>query len=55
MTGYELKQSLMNCDSDGLCFIKWWRKEIDFADYSLIDLFLQHLTPEINLSWGHSR
>ena len=54
MTGYELKQSLMNSDNDGRCFIKWWRKENDFADYSLIDQFLQHLTPESNLSWGHS-
>jgi hypothetical protein len=48
MTGYELKQRLMNSDNDGRCFIKWWRKENDFADYALIDQFLQHLTPESN-------
>jgi hypothetical protein len=46
MTGYELKQSLMNKDADSRCFIKWWRKENDFADYELIDRFLENLTPE---------
>jgi hypothetical protein len=46
MTGYELKQSLMNKDADSRCFINWWRKENDFADYELIDRFLENLTPE---------
>ena len=46
MNGYELKQSLMSNDAEGRYFIKWWRKENDFADYELIDQFLQHLKPE---------
>ncbi len=46
MTGQELKRKLMNTETDGRCFIKWWRKENDFADYELIDHFLEHLSPE---------
>ena len=46
MTGYELKQDLVGNETDGRYFIKWWRKENDFADYELIDHFLQHLTPD---------
>jgi hypothetical protein len=46
MTGSELRRKLMDTDSEGRCFIKWWRKENDFADYELIDHFLQNLTSE---------
>jgi hypothetical protein len=46
MTGNELKQSLKNVNTEDRCFIKWWRKENDFADYELIDLFLEQLAPE---------
>lgn len=45
MTGYELKRKLMSTDT-GEGFIKWWRKENDFADYELTDQFLQHIAPE---------
>lgn len=46
MTGYELKKILNNQESRDRCFIKWWRKENDFADYELVDKFLEHLSPE---------
>lgn len=46
MKGYELKKELRGVKSGGYCFIKWWRKENDFADYELIDHFLEHLAPE---------
>ena len=46
MTGYELRQSLISKENDSRCFIKWWRKENDFADYELIDHFLDHVAPE---------
>ena len=46
MTGYELRQTLENNATDSRCFIKWWRKENDFADYELVGEFLDHLTPE---------
>ena len=46
MKGYELKKSLENAATDKRCFIKWWRKENDFADYELIGDFLEHLSPE---------
>ena len=46
MTGYELRKSLESKAADDCCFIKWWRKENDFADYELISDFLEHLHPE---------
>lgn len=46
MKGYEIRQSLSNKETDTRCFIKWWRKENDFADYELLDQFLDHLVPE---------
>lgn len=46
MTGYELKNSLLDKDLCNCFFIKWWRKENDFADYELIDQFLDHVQPE---------
>lgn len=46
MNGYELKRRLMGTDISKRCIIKWWRKENDFADYELIDHFLQKLEPE---------
>ncbi len=46
MTGYELKQELMSTDTGDRRFIKWWRKENDFADYELIDKFMAHIAPE---------
>ena len=46
MTGYELKRDLMANPSEGRHFIKWWRRENDFAGYELIDDFLQNLNPD---------
>jgi len=46
MTGYEIRQKLMDADSGERCFIKWWRKENDFADYELLEHFLQQVEPE---------
>jgi len=46
MTGYEIKQKLLDADSKERCFIKWWRKENDFADYELLEHFLQGVAPE---------
>ena len=46
MTGNELKRRLMDTDLEGRCFIKWWRKENDFADYELVDHFMENLAPE---------
>ena len=45
MTGYELKKKIMTADAKDRCFIKWWRKENDFADYEMVDHFLEHLAP----------
>jgi len=45
MTGNDLKRDIMSSGKDR-CFIKWWRKENDFADYELIDRFLDNLTPQ---------
>ncbi len=46
MTGNELKRDIRNNSSSVRCFIKWWRKENDFADYELVDHFLENLSPK---------
>lgn len=45
MTGNQLKRELLTRHGSDRCFIKWWRRENDFADYELIDHFLTHLEP----------
>jgi hypothetical protein len=43
MTGYEIIKAMRHVDKDERCFIRWWRKENDFADYELVDTFLANL------------
>lgn len=40
MTGKQLMQELSQKRQPEHVFIKWWRKENDFADYQLLDDFL---------------
>lgn len=39
MRGYEIYSTLDKLRTDEHFFVKWWRKENDFADYDLIDRF----------------
>jgi len=43
MTGYEIMKKMHYVDRHERCFIRWWRKENDFADYELVDTFLENL------------
>jgi hypothetical protein len=43
MTGREILRELQQARSGERRFIKWWRKENDFADYELVDTFLASL------------
>jgi len=41
MKGSEIiRDVVVNADAEN-CFIKWWRRENDFADYELVDAFMQ--------------
>lgn len=46
MRGYEIVKEMRDTGGSKRCFIKWWRKENDFADYELVDTFLANLRPE---------
>lgn len=46
MKGYEIAQKLTYIDKQKHCFIRWWRKENDFADYEEITTFLENLNPD---------
>ena len=50
MTGYDIIKEMRHARSGEYCFIKWWRKENDFADYELVDTFLANLKPEDNFA-----
>lgn len=39
MTGKELLQQVEQQKKESHCFIKWWRKENDFVDIELMDMF----------------
>jgi len=47
VTGKELKKALTETDTSRQPFLKWWRKENDFADIELVEKFLQDLDPEL--------
>mgnify|MGYP001174253303 CR=1 FL=1 len=40
MKGSEIVRELKMQPDTHQCFIKWWRKENDFADYELVDTFM---------------
>lgn len=40
MKGSEIIRDLVVQPDAQQCFIKWWRKENDFADYELVDTFV---------------
>jgi hypothetical protein len=46
MTGHEIVRELRQTGTDERRFIKWWRKENDFADYELLETFLANLDPD---------
>ena len=46
MTGHDIVRELQQTGTGERRFIKWWRKENDFADYELIDTFLANLDPD---------
>lgn len=46
MRGYDIMKEMRDTGGDKRYFIKWWRKENDFADYELVDTFLANLRPE---------
>lgn len=46
MNGYEIKRELQQSDTQTHCFIKWWRKQSEFADYQLVTQFLDSLKDE---------
>ncbi len=46
MTGKEVVSQLQKERKADHHFIKWWRKENDFADYELIDNFLRDAKPD---------
>ncbi|BCR04149.1 hypothetical protein DESUT3_12180 [Desulfuromonas versatilis] len=46
MTGKEILQELATQRRSDHQFIKWWRKENDFADYELIDNFIKDARPD---------
>lgn len=50
MTGYEILKEMRQSGVGERCFIKWWRKENDFADYELLDTFLANIKPEHEFS-----
>jgi len=39
MRGSEILEELEKLDVHGQAFIRWWRRENDFADYELVDSF----------------
>ena len=43
MTGHEIMKEMRQVNRHERCFIRWWRKENDFADYELLDTFLANL------------
>ncbi len=47
MTGKQLRQELANVDTKRHPFLKWWRKENDFADIELVADFLQSVEPDL--------
>ena len=47
MTGSELKRALQHVDTQRQPFLKWWRKENDFADIELVSEFLRDLDPAL--------
>lgn len=42
MTGRELTKRIQEVRKEDQYFIKWWRKENDFIDFELIDVFLKN-------------
>jgi hypothetical protein len=47
MTGKEIKQALGTVDTERQPFLKWWRKENDFADVELVEQFLREADPDL--------
>lgn len=45
MRGREILKTVEQLRNDEHCFVKWWRKENDFADYDLIDRFAATAAP----------
>ena len=45
MKGYEISEKIMNADNKKHPFIKWWRKENDFADIEEVSVFVDNLNP----------
>ena len=46
MRSSEIVQEIKNRPENGREFIRWWRKENDFADYELVDNFIEHSRTE---------
>lgn len=46
MNGRELREQVRAQKADRHCFIRWSRKENDFADFELLDDFFDNLTDE---------
>lgn len=46
MKGSEILEQIQQQKNENLPFIRWWRKENDFSDYELLDIFLENLNPQ---------
>ncbi len=46
MKGYDIARNLAYVDKRQKPFIKWWRKENDFADIEEVTIFLENLNPD---------
>lgn len=47
MTGSDIVRELSERAGGQDCFIKWWRKENDFADFELVDIFMRSGVDEL--------
>ncbi|MBE9487347.1 MAG: hypothetical protein KAT62_08360 [Desulfuromonadales bacterium] len=45
MKGSEISKQIQQQRNENLFFVRWWRKENDFADHELLDSFLENLDP----------
>jgi hypothetical protein len=46
MRSNEIVQEIRKRPENNREFIRWWRKENDFADYELVDSFVEHSRPD---------
>ena len=45
MTGNEVLKQIKAENDPTRCFIKWWRKDNDFVDFELVNIFIEKVKP----------